>query len=229
MKAKAGMSPPQPSLVLFDCDGVLIDSEAIACRVELEILGEIGHPITLEAFQRRFVGTSRRFRLDALAEDWCRPLPVDYADRVRNRLDDVFRDELRAIDGMIDLVRRWQGRCAVASSSSLRRLGLTLGLTGYAPLLVDRIFSAEQVSRGKPAPDLFLFAAASLGVAPERCLVVEDSGFGVAAARAAGMDVIGFTAGAHCGPEHGVRLREAGARRIAASAAALADLVVGMG
>ena len=225
MKAKAGMSRSPLPLVLFDCDGVLIDSEAIACRIELEILGEIGHPITLDAFQRRFVGTSRRFSLEALAEDWGRPLPADYVDRVRDRLDEVFRAELRAIDGMRELVKRLEGRCAVASSSSLRRLALTLGLTGYAPHFVDRIFSAEQVSRGKPAPDLFLFASERLGVEPENCIVVEDSPFGVQAARAAGMAVIGFTAGGHCGAEHATILRDAGARWIAASAAALADLI----
>lgn len=229
MNAKAGLSRSSLPLVLFDCDGVLIDSEAIACRTELEILGEIGHPITLEAFQRRFVGTSRHFSLAALAEDWGRPMPADYVDRVRDRLDDVFRSELRAIAGMVDLVRHLEGRCAVASSSSLRRLGLTLGLTGYAPLLEGRIFSAEQVSRGKPAPDLFLFAADRLGVAPKDCLVVEDSPFGVEAARAAGMAVIGFTAGAHCGAGHATILRNAGAAQIAASARALADLVTAPG
>lgn len=215
---------PLPA-VLFDCDGVLIDSEAIACRVELAILGEIGHPITLAEFQRRFVGTSRRFSLDGLAADWGKPLPADYGDRVRDRLDDVFRTELRAVDGMVDLVGRLRGRCAVASSSSLRRLNLTLGLTGYAPLLADRVFSAEQVRHGKPAPDLFLFAAARLGVAPENCIVVEDSPYGIMAARAAGMRAVGFTAGAHCGADHGDRLRAVGADQITANAAALAAVV----
>lgn len=225
MKAKAGMIPPPPSLILFDCDGVLIDSEVIACRVELDVLGEIGHPITLEAFQRRFVGTTRRFSLDSLADDWGKPMPAYYVDRVRDRLDAVFRTELRAIDGMVDVVRRVSGRCAVASSSSLRRLALTLGITGYAPYLVDRVFSAEQVSRGKPAPDLFLYAAASLGVAPSDCVVVEDSRFGVEAARAAGMSAIGFTAGGHSGPDQAQILRQAGAARIAGSAAELAALI----
>ncbi len=225
MKAKAGMNQTLPTIILFDCDGVLIDSEVIACRVELDVLGEIGHPITLEAFQSRFVGTSRQFSLEALAEDWGRPLPANYGELVRDRLDNVFRKELRPVDGMLDLVRRTEGRSAVASSSAISRLGLTLGLTGYDALFGDRVFSADQVRHGKPAPDLFLFAAARLGVFPEQCVVIEDSPFGVVAARAAGMHVIGFTAGAHCGPDHGQKLLQAGAERIAKDAPGLAGLI----
>ena len=225
MKAKAGMSQPVPAAIFFDCDGVLIDSEVIACRVELDVLGEIGHPITLEEFQHRFVGTSRQFSLRALAEDWGKPLPGNYEDRVRERLYEAFRAELQAIDGMVDLVGRTGVRSAVASSSSLHRLGLALALAGYDSLFGNRVFSAEQVRNGKPAPDLFLFAAARMDVAPEHCVVIEDSPFGVTAARAARMGVIGFTGGAHCRPDHGQKLLEAGADRIAPDATILAAML----
>jgi HAD superfamily hydrolase (TIGR01509 family) len=225
MKAKAGMSLRIPPFVLFDCDGVLIDSEAIACRVEMEVLGEIGHPITAEAFQRRFVGTSRQFSLQALAEDWGKPLPADYVDRVRMRLEESFRTGLRAVEGMPALVSSIGNQCAVASSSSKSRLALTLALTGYDSMFGDRVFSAEQVRAGKPAPDLFLFAAARIGISPHDCVVVEDSAFGVMAARAAGMGVIGFTAGAHCLPGHARMLIEAGADHVAADAITLSGLL----
>lgn len=216
------MTSLPPDLVIFDCDGVLIDSEVMACTVEAEILSELGHAITPETFRDRFVGTSRSHSLAALEADWGRPLPDGYATKVRERLEAEFHLKLRAVDGMMALVAALQGRCAVASSSSLARLALTLGLTGFAPMLEGRIFSAEQVTRGKPAPDLFLFTAASLGVAPDRCLVVEDSRFGIEAAKAAGMSALGFTGASHCGPDYARQLSAAGADAICASAAELA-------
>lgn len=219
--AKSTMTATAADLILFDCDGVLIDSEVIACDVEAEILGEIGHPITREAFAARFIGTSRAHSLAALAADWGRPLPPDYAARVGTRLDSAFRTRLQAISGMPALVGRYGERCAVASSSSRDRLALTLGLTGLSALFGDRVFSAEQVARGKPAPDLFLFAAAELATAPDRCVVVEDSPFGIAAARGAGMTAIGFVAGGHCGPDQAGRLIEAGAHAVVGNATEL--------
>jgi HAD superfamily hydrolase (TIGR01509 family) len=215
------MRPHASATILFDCDGVLIDSEVIACEIETEILAEIGHPITAAAFATRFIGTSRSQSVAALEADWGRPLPADYVERVRDRLESAFHERLRAVPGMLALVRGRDPYCAVASSSSRARLALTLGLTGFAGLFDHRIFSAEQVVRGKPAPDLFLFAARSLGVSPERCIVVEDSPFGIAAALAAGMRAIGFVAGSHCAPDLSRRLIAAGAVTVAADAAAL--------
>jgi HAD superfamily hydrolase (TIGR01509 family) len=200
-----------PALVIFDCDGVLIDSEIIACRVDAECLTEIGFPTTAAFIQERFVGVSSRTMFEHLEKAHGRPLPGNFPDMLKQRLDTAFEHELEPIAGVADLLPALGIKVCVASSSQPERLRHTLGLTGLWPHFDPHVFSATMVRNGKPAPDLFLYAADRMGVAPRQCVVVEDSTAGVTAGVAAGMRVLGFTGGSHCGPDHGVRLRAAGA------------------
>jgi HAD superfamily hydrolase (TIGR01509 family) len=210
------------TLIIFDCDGVLVDSELLACQVEIEILQGLGHPISLGEFQRRAIGRSRKDNQAMLEGLWDRPLPADYTEQVQSRLFDLFRTGLRPVVGMVDLVGRVAVDRCVASSSPPDRLGLVLSIGGYEPLFPSHVFSAVEVARGKPAPDLFLHAAYRMGAEPGRCLVVEDSVPGIQAAKAAGMTAVGFCGGGHCLPDHPAALRAAGADEIAADSSALA-------
>ena len=184
-------------LVIFDCDGVLVDSERLIVRVEAEICRERGWALTEDDIIREFVGLSdaaMRVRLselvgEELAEDW----DALYTDRYRAAL---ARD-LEAVVGVadaVDAIHRADLATCVASSGSHDKMALTLGTTGLLERFAGRIFSATdpEVAAGKPAPDLFLHAARRMGVAPERCAVVEDSPFGITAALAAGMSPFGF-------------------------------------
>ena len=200
-------------LLIFDCDGVLVDSEALACRTDAEVLTGLGIPTTADEIMSRFVGTSLKDMMAAIeAERGCR-LPDDFAERLNRTLFARFETDLTPVPGVADALRALPHRRCVASSSAPERIALSLRITGLAPFF-DHIFSATQVRRGKPAPDLFLFAAAEMVFQPQDCLVIEDSKYGVQAARAAGMRVIGFTGGGHCGPDHGDTLRDAGAHRV---------------
>ena len=221
------MATGPTTLIIFDCDGVLVDSEVLACQVEIAVLHGLGHPISLGEFARRAIGRSRKDNQAMLEALWDRPLPADYTERVQSRLFETFRTDLRPVAGMPDLVGRVAVDRCVASSSPPDRLTLALSLGGYAPLFGPAVFSAVEVARGKPAPDLFLHAATRRAAAPEQCLVVEDSVPGIQAAKAAGMVAIGFCGGGHCAPDHEAALRAAGADAVAADTASLAALLAG--
>jgi HAD superfamily hydrolase (TIGR01509 family) len=180
-------------LVIFDCDGVLVDSEPLAIRIEVEILAEYGMPLSEAEIVKRFVGRSQSVMTTALEEHLGHPLPADWNNRYRERFNEAYRAELKPIDGIehaldqiIDLP------VCVASSSEPDRLLYKLELCGLRQRFEGRIFSASEVDNGKPAPDLFLHAASRMGADPARCAVVEDSRYGVEAARAAGMAAFGY-------------------------------------
>ena len=216
----------QPKLVIFDCDGVLVDSEPLACRIELAALAALGHPIGAEEFRRRAVGRSRKDVNAMLETHWARALPTDYTDRIRAATFAAFGVELQPVPGIRGVLDGLGGqpRC-VASSGYPTRIARALAVTGLAGFFGDHVFSAVEVPRGKPAPDLFLHAAARMNAAPDCCLVIEDSVPGIQGAKAAGMTAIGFTAGGHCEPGHDRQLREAGADVVATDAAALRVLI----
>jgi HAD superfamily hydrolase (TIGR01509 family) len=203
-----------PDLVIFDCDGVLIDSEAIACRADSACLAEIGIALSAEAIMDRYLGISAAAMCADIEQHLGCVLPARFAETLRLRVAAAFETELVAMPGVeIVLANLPQRRC-VASSSAPERLRHSLSLTGLLRWFDPYVFSSTQVARGKPAPDLFLFAAASLQTVPAMCVVVEDSVPGVQAAAAAGMRVIGFAGGSHCRPGHADRLRAAGAAAI---------------
>ncbi len=215
----------RPALVIFDCDGVLIDSEPLACAADAEALAALGHAITAEEIAERYAGLPVEAMHAGLARELGRPLPPDFAARCEERILALFRSELTALPGVAEAVAALESPRCVASSSSPAKLALGLIETGLYELFYPHIFSTSLVARGKPAPDLFLHAAASLGAAPADCLVLEDSRPGVEAARAAGMRVLGFTGGGHCGPQHGERLLGAGAEAVIAGHDALAAAI----
>jgi HAD superfamily hydrolase (TIGR01509 family) len=203
--------PPSFDLVIFDCDGVLVDSEVIACRAVAETLAEIGHGLTPEAVAERFTGMSDRDMYAALAQDRGAPLPAGFDAAMNARAAALFAQELRAIPGVAAVLAGLALARCVASSSTPEMLAQKLAWTGLAPWFGAAIFSTALVARGKPAPDIFLYAAERLGAGPARCLVIEDSLPGIRAAKAAGMTAFGFAGGSHCRAGHDEMLVAAGA------------------
>ncbi len=196
----------------------------LACEVDAEVLTSVGYPITAEDVMRRFVGMSAADVDAVIARDLGRELPPRYDEAGTQRLFERFRDELLPMAGiaeLLDALRAHGVKICVASSSRPPRLEVTLGVTGLWDRLAPNVFSATMVSRGKPAPDLFLLASQRMNVPPTRCLVVEDSATGVTAARAAGMRVVGFTGGSHCREGHSDRLIAAGAQAVYADMVSL--------
>jgi HAD superfamily hydrolase (TIGR01509 family) len=214
-------------LIIFDCDGVLIDSEPISIRQEVVCLAEHGFPVTAAEITDRYVGLSITAMLDDIETRFERKLPEDFAETLRLRTAAAFSAELEAMPGILALLDIVPAKRCVASSSAPERLRHTLALVGLLPRFEPHIFSATQVARGKPAPDLFLFAADRMGVPPEACLVIEDSIAGVVAAQAAGMAALGFCGGGHCGAHHASRLMAAGAEATFDHMRDLADYLVG--
>ena len=191
------------SAVIFDLDGCLVDSEPHsieAIAAELRIIGLTD--ARAEDIRDRFLGVSMTDICRDITERSGFPVPEDFVDRVETRLFAVYADKLRPIAGALALLDRLEAEgfaTAIATGGSLRRMHKTLELGGLTNRFEGRGFSAEQVARGKPAPDLFLHAAAELDLAPERCSVLEDSPHGVVGARAAGMRAVGFLGGSHLG------------------------------
>jgi HAD superfamily hydrolase (TIGR01509 family) len=181
-----------PELVIFDCDGVLVDSEPLSNRVLAEELTAIGLPTTTEDSVRDYMGRSWATCSALIEERLGRPLPADFGARYHDRLFELFRRELVAVSGVEAALGAIEAPTCVASSGSHERIRLALEVTGLLDRFDGRIFSATDVVYGKPAPDLFLHAAERIGVAPERCVVVEDSPAGVEAGRSAGMQVLAY-------------------------------------
>ena len=219
--------------ILFDCDGVLVDSEGLALECELACLAEIGLSFDADDFKQRFLGTSSADFFAGLDDEHRRafgaPLPESFEPTLRARYRETFDARLERIAGVEEVLHGLHGRPkAVASSSSVAGLHRKLEQTGLADFFDGHVYSAEMVPRAKPAPDLFLHAASELGAAAAECIVIEDSVNGVLAAVAAGMQVIGFTGGSHCGPEHGDRLLANGAIAIVAHMSALPAHIEGL-
>ena len=200
-------------LLIFDCDGVLVDSEVLSCRIDAEFLTEIGVPYTAEEIARQFLGVSLKTMISRIESERDCKLPDDFSEKLNRTLFARFETDLKPIEGVRDAILPLPFPRCVASSSIPERIALSLRVTGLADLF-DNIFSSTQVARGKPAPDLFLHAASRMNTLPEECLVIEDSIAGVQAARAAGMRVIGFVGGSHCGPGHAEKLRQVGAQAV---------------
>jgi HAD superfamily hydrolase (TIGR01509 family) len=213
-------------VVIFDCNGVLVDSEPLAAAIVSQELTRAGFPLTPDVVARYFTG---RRPADMFAEVEIaarRKLPPNFADAVASTILRRFRTELRATPHAHHALSWLRGPKCVASSSSHERIRVSLESTGLIRFFDENLFSASDVRHGKPASDLFLHAAGKLGVAPSACIVVEDSAVGVAAAVAAGMPVIGFAGGSHFGSQLGEHLRAAGARIVIPDLRALKSAVI---
>ena len=182
-------------LVIFDCDGVLVDSERIAIRIDAVVLADLGWPLSEAEIVERFVGRSEEHMVREIEAQLGRRLPANWEAAYQDLYVTAFERELRAVEGVVDALDRITSPTCVASSGSHAKSERSLRWTDLYGRFEGRIFSASEVSNGKPAPDLFLHAAARLGVPPARCAVVEDSRYGVEAARAAGMAAFGYAGG----------------------------------
>jgi HAD superfamily hydrolase (TIGR01509 family) len=201
-------------LIIFDCDGVLVDSEVLSCNCLLDLLRRHDVKVELDTVFEQFLGRS----VDAVA-DYCRaqgrPLPQDFREELRALVRASFAGSLRPIADVAKVLRSLDASYCLASSSDLERIGYSLELTGLSALFDGRVFTAQMVRHGKPAPDLFLHAAASMGADPAHALVIEDSVSGVQAGKAAGMTVWGFVGGSHYARRDGrALLAAAGADRV---------------
>lgn len=190
-----------PSLVIFDCDGVLVDTERLANRSMAELVTELGYPMSVQECQQRFMGRTLENVQDMIEELIGRELPADWPEQVRRRDLKAFEAGVDAIQGVAavldDLDRRGVPYC-VGSSGKYQKMRTTLGSSGLLPRLEGRLFSAQDCDNGKPAPDVFLLAARTMGHGPQGCVVIEDSVPGVMAARAAGMRAFAFVEDPSC-------------------------------
>jgi HAD superfamily hydrolase (TIGR01509 family) len=204
--------------LIFDFDGVIADSEAIANTVLAETVSELGHPTTLDQALTRYMGRRWSEVVTEIEAAIGRPLPDNFSDQLKLATLERFRTDLKEVSGATDFIRRFAHlpRC-IASSSSIDRLQLCLSVLGLQAEFGSHVYSADMVARGKPHPDIFLYAASKLGVKPNECLVIEDSAGGIRAAIAAGMTVVGLSAASHIRDGHDLRLRDAGAVHLAQS------------
>lgn len=192
------MPTPRTCLVIFDCDGVLVDSERLAVPIDVGAIGELGWTITEAEVIDLFLGKSEADMFMVLEQHAGRPLPRDWDERRSREYRRVFDEQLQAVPGVAEAIKAISDigfQTCIASSGTHEKMSETLRRTGLWDHFEGRIFSATQVEHGKPAPDLFEYAASRFGLPADRCVVVEDSHHGVAAAKLAGMRAIGFAGG----------------------------------
>lgn len=204
---------PAPDLVIFDCDGVLVDSEIVAARVEAELLRKTGHDISAEELAERYAGLTFRDILLTIERETQILFQASLIETAETRINERLRKEVKAIDGAAQAVASIGYRKCICSNSSTTRIESMLTRARLLPLFKGVIYSSEDTptTKPKPAPDVFLFAAEKMEADPRNTLVIEDSVHGIAGARAAGMRVIGFTGASHTHLRHADMLMEAGA------------------
>ncbi len=200
-------------LIIFDCDGVLVDSEIIASEVNLEIVKDLGMDLTLDELSQRYSGLTADNIFAQVAEELNKPLPQDIAERSDKMLDEALRQSLQAVEGVHEMLDVMEDALCICSNSTTPRLEQNLKLTNLLDRFQPHIFSAVEVRQNlpKPSPDVFLHAAETLGATPAQSIVIEDSSHGVEGAVAAGMRVIGFVGASHSYVGHSEKLMDAGA------------------
>ncbi len=211
--------------LLFDCDGVLIDSEILATRISLRKLAQFGYKANEEAHSQRFAGMMDTAILDILSQELAVVWPENFYQDLQTTMQQAFREELTAIAGMPELLAAFSLPKAVVSNSHLKHVQDSLAATGMADYFGERMFSSQMVAHPKPAPDLYLLALNTLGLTADETIVVEDSPSGVTAAKAAGLEVIGFLGASHIFAGHDQKLIQAGADHLAANAGEVEKLL----
>ncbi|MEX3006924.1 HAD family hydrolase [Hoeflea sp. TYP-13] len=219
------MDPPRPELVIFDCDGVLIDSEIISAMTLMELLAGHGLQIDLQHVQRHFLGRSFPTVAASIRNQFDLDLPASFESDYRRILLESFEGGLSPSDGIFAVLETLVVPYCVATSSSPERVHRSLKIAGLDRYFADHTYTASEVEKGKPAPDLFLHVAASEGFEPERCLVIEDSMPGVEAANAAGMSVLRYIGGSHFDGVRSHAEREAGGSAVFDSWSKFYDIV----
>jgi HAD superfamily hydrolase (TIGR01509 family) len=215
-----GVNQGKFGLVIFDCDGVLVDSELITNRVFAQMLNELGIAVTLEDMFERFVGRSMPQCLELITKLLGRPVPGYFVEEYRTRSATALRSELKAVPDIDTVLAAIRIPYCVASSGTHDKMQTTLGITGLLPQFLGKMYSVTEVARSKPFPDVFLHAARQQGVVPEACAVIEDTPTGVRAGVAAGMTVFGY-----CALTPKQRLIEAGAHHTFEQMRDLPDLI----
>ncbi|MGV2121545.1 HAD family hydrolase [Agrobacterium vitis] len=217
-------------LTLFDCDGVLVDSEIIAAKVESKLLTEAGYPISVEEMGERFSGMTWKNILMTIEKEVDIPLSASLIDKSEALLDQRLAREVKLVEGVTYALSRLQGPRCICSNSSSQRLDMMLTKVGLKEFFAPHVYSAKDLGadRVKPKPDIYLHGAAKFNVKPQNCVVVEDSVHGIHAARAAGMRVVGFTGASHTYPSHADRLTEAGAETVIARMMDLPAVIAAM-
>jgi HAD superfamily hydrolase (TIGR01509 family) len=207
---------PQPDLVIFDCDGVLVDSEILAARIEADVLTAAGYEISAEEISETYAGLTFKDILMRVEQMSQIPFQASLIDRAEDLVDRKLRADVRIIDGAREAVAAVTAPRCVCSNSRTERIEFMLEKVRLLPFFAGRIFSALDIpsKKTKPAPDVFLYAAEQLGANPKNTFVIEDSVHGITGARAAGMRVIGFTGAGHSYPGHADALTEAGAETV---------------
>jgi len=207
---------PAPQLVIFDCDGVLVDSEIVAARVEAQLLGAAGYEIAPEELARQYSGLTFRDILMKIEKEAQMLFEASMIDRAEKMVDDRLKAEVRAIAGAREAAMSLSVPKCICSNSTRERIDSMLARTGLQQVFGDKIFSSRDTPtmKPKPAPDVFLHAAEKMGADPAETFVIEDSVHGTQGARAAGMRVIGFTGASHTHPGHADLLTEAGAETV---------------
>ena len=217
------------TMLIFDCDGVLVDSESLLINAELEFLARFGHEFERVEYIQRFTGTSlaswEKAISELVANSSGKPPSAEDFRLLAADTDQALKASLTEVRGAHRYLSKLTCMSCVASSSTPSQLGWKLRVTGLDKFFMDRVFSATQVSRGKPAPDLFLYAASQMQVDPSECIVIEDSSSGIKAAKTAGMVAIGLVAASHCPSGFEAVLMRDGADFVANSYAELADWV----
>jgi HAD superfamily hydrolase (TIGR01509 family) len=203
--SQAALVHGKPKLVIFDCDGVLVDSEPHSITVLTELMQELGLSLTRKDCYDLFLGRSMASLNAILSDKFGKTVSADQLKAMRHRLFELHRRELQPIQGIAEAIESLKVPYCVASSSQPERIRISLEITGLASYFGDRVFSATMVAHGKPAPDLFLYAAKQMGTAPEHCIVIEDSPAGIEAAKSAFMRPFAFVGGSHASD---ARLRE---------------------
>ncbi len=218
-------------LIIFDCDGVLVDSEIIAAKVESKLLTEAGYPISVEEMGERFSGMTWKNILLQVEKEADIPLSASLLDQSEKLLDARLAREVKIIDGVKFALSRISTQRCICSNSSSARLDMMLEKVGLKPYFEPHIFSAKDLGsdRVKPKPDIFLYGAEQFKVSPAKTLVIEDSVHGIHGARAAGMRVVGFTGASHTYPSHADRLTDAGAETVISRMSDLPAVIAALG
>lgn len=179
--------------IIFDCDGVLVDSETIGGGVLVDMANSLGANLELDSTHKLFKGKSLKVCMEVISDAVSKPLPVSFESEYREKSFEVFKKEVKPINGIAEVLKKLKVPFCVASSGPESKIRLNLELTGLLPFFEGNIFSSYAIQKWKPEPDIFLWAAETMGFKPHECLVIEDSLSGVRAAKAGGFDVFGFT------------------------------------
>ena len=199
-------------LIIFDFDGVLVDSETMGCQIWSDVFARHGMTVSARDMMDKYTGKTGTLICSLVEKEYGYHIPEGFLDEVNKATESVMARDLKTVSGVLETMPKLRLPICIASGSRPKRLNLCLDVTGlrrYFP--AQTVFSAHFVKNGKPAPDLFLYAAEKMNVPPESCLVIEDSTSGIIGAKAAGMRVFGFIGASHCTPERGKQLVESGA------------------